>query len=192
MHLLKAQHPHVPDSQQFGRIEMRTGFILVFIANVVLSLVSFVLLPSRVAIHFGIGGMADNWAPSYVSTLFFIGTNTFLFLSLYFTPRLVFMFPGKWINLPNKDYWLRMENKDRTVAMFSSLMWEFGTALFLFLFVAELLAIQANLSQPVKLNEKLLISALILFLLYTVYWCIKLFRSFRLPKEMESANKPIE
>jgi ABC-type long-subunit fatty acid transport system fused permease/ATPase subunit len=85
-----------------------------------------------------------------------------------------------------------MENKDRTVVMFSSLMWEFSIALFLFLFVAELLAIQANLSQPVKLNEKLLIPALILFLLYTVYWCIKLFRSFRLPKEMESANKPIE
>jgi uncharacterized membrane protein len=171
---------------------MRAGFILVFIANVVLSFISFVLLPSRVAIHFGIGGMADNWAPSYINTLLFIGTNTFLFFSLYFTPRLVFMFPTKWINLPNKDYWLRFENKGRTVAMFSSLMWEFGTALFLFLFVVELLAIQANLSQPVKLNVKLLFLALILFLLYTVYWCIKLFRSFRLPREMESANKPIE
>ena len=171
---------------------MLVGFIVVFIANVVLSLVSLVLLPSRVAIHFGLGGMADNWVPSYVSTLFFIGTNTFLFFSLYFTPRLVFMFPTKWINLPNKDYWLRMENKDRTVAMFSSLMWEFGMGLFLFLFVVELLAIEANLSQPVRLNEKLLFSALILFLFYAVYWCIKLFRAFRLPREMESANKPIE
>jgi hypothetical protein len=145
-----------------------------------------------VAIHFGLGGLANNWAPSYVNTLFFIGTNIFLFVSLYFTPRLVFMFPGKWINLPNKGYWLRVENKARTVAMFSSLMWEFGIALFLFLFVVEMLAIKANLSQPVKLNEKLLFSALILFLLYTAYWCIKLFRSFRLPREMEGANKPIE
>ena len=170
---------------------MLVGFILVFIVNVVLSLVSLVLLPSRVAIHFRLGGMADNWAPSYVNTLFFIGTNAFLFLSLYFTPRLVFMFPPKWINLPNKDYWLRLENKTRTVAMFSSLMWEFGIVLFLFLFVVELLAIEANLSQPVRLNEKLFISALILFLLYTVYWCIKLFRSFRLPREMGSPNKPI-
>jgi uncharacterized membrane protein len=171
---------------------MRAGFILVFIANVVLSLVSLVLLPSRVAIHFGPGGMANNWAPSYVNTLFFIGTNTFLFLSIYFTPRLVFMFPTKWINLPNKDYWLRLENKARTVAMFSSLMWEFGIGLFLFLFVVELLAIEANLSQPVRLNEKLFFSALILFLLYTVYWCIRLFRAFRLPREVGSPNKPIE
>ncbi len=171
---------------------MRAGFILVFIANVVLSLISLILLPSRVAIHFGLGGLANNWAPSYVNTLFFIGANAFLFVSLYFTPRLVFMFPGKWINLPNKGYWLRVENKARTVAMFSSLMWEFGIALFLFLFVVEMLAIEANLSQPVKLNEKPLFSALILFLLYTAYWCIKLFLSFRLPREMESANKPIE
>ncbi len=171
---------------------MRAGFILVFIANVVLSLISLLLLPSRVAIHFGLGGMGDNWVPSYVNTLFFIGTNMFLFFSLYFTPRLVFMFPTKWINLPNKDYWLRLENKVHTVAIFSSLMWEFSIALFLFFFVVELLAIEANLSQPVRINEKLLFSALILFLLYTVYWCIKLFRSFRLPREMESANKPIE
>ncbi len=170
---------------------MRAGFILVFIANVVLSLVSLILLPSHVAIHFGPGGMANNWAPSYINTLFFIGTNMFLFFSLYVTPRLVFMFPAKWINLPNKGYWLRLENKAHTVARFSSLMWKFGIALFLFLFVVELLAIEANLSQLVRLNEKLFFSALILFLLYTVYWCIKLFRSFRLPREMESANKPI-
>jgi uncharacterized membrane protein len=171
---------------------MRAGFILVFIANVVLSLISLILLPSRVAIHFGLGGMGDNWVSSYVYTLFFIGTNMFLFLSLYFTAGLVFMFPTKWINLPNKDYWLRLENKAHTMAIFSSLMWEFGIALFLFLFVVELLAIEANLSRPVRINEKFLFSALILFLLYTVYWCIKLFRSFRLPREMGSVNKPIE
>jgi uncharacterized membrane protein len=171
---------------------MRTGFILVFIANVVLSLVSLILLPSFVAIHFGLGGMVNNWAPSYVNALFFIGTNIFLFFIFYFTPRLVFLFPPKWINLPNKDHWLRVENKARTMAIFSSLMWEFGTGLFLFLFVVELLAIEANLSQPVRLNEKLFLLALIFFLLYTLYWCIRLFRAFRLPREMENPNKPVE
>jgi len=170
---------------------MRGLFILIFVANVVLSLVSLVLLPPRVAIHFGFGGVADNWAPSYVNTLFFIGTNVFLFFSIYLSPRLVFMFPSKWINFPNKDYWLRSENKARTVEMFSSFMWKFGTALFLFLFIVELLAIQANLSQPVKLDEKLFLSGLILFILYTVYWSIKLLKAFRLPKEMENAKRPI-
>ena len=171
---------------------MRGVFILVFIANMVLSLISLVILPARVAIHFGAGGMANGWAPNCINTLFFIGTNTFLFLCVYFTPRLVFMFPAKWINLPNKEYWLWSDNKTRTMSKFSSFMWEFGIALFLFLFVVELLAIEANLSQPVRLNEKLFLSALTLFLLYTAYWCIRLFRAFRLPKEVGSPSKPIE
>ncbi len=168
---------------------MRALFILTFIANVVLSLLSLTLLPSRVAIHFGSGGMANNWASNYFNALFFIGMNAFLFLVLYFTPRLVFKFPARWINLPNKDYWLRPENKARTTDMFSSFMYEFGAAFFLFFFVAQLLTIRANLSQPVRLDERLFLFALVLFLLYTVYWCIKLFKAFRLPRETGDAQR---
>jgi uncharacterized membrane protein len=169
---------------------MRSLFILTFIANVVLSLVSLVLLPPRVAIHFGSGGIANHWASNHFNTLFFIGTNTFLFVSLYFTPRLIFRFPARWINLPNKDYWLRSENKARTVEIFSSFMWEFGAALLLFFLAAQLLTIRANLSQPVRLDERLFLLALALFMLYTVYWCIKLFKAFRLPRETEDTNRP--
>ena len=84
---------------------MRGLFILTFVANVVLSLVSLLLLPPRVAIHFGSGGIANNWVSSHFNTLFFIGTNTFLSIAFYFTPRLIFRFPARWINLPNKDYY---------------------------------------------------------------------------------------
>ncbi len=174
------------------RGKMRVVFIIVFFANIVLSVISLAILPPRVAIHFGVGGMANGWAPSHVNALFFIGTNVFLFFCIYLTPGLVFKFPARWINLLNKDYWLRLENKARTVEIFSSFMWKFGTALFLFLFIVELLAIQANLSQPVKLDEKLFLPALILFIFYTVYWCVKLFKAFRLPREMENAKMPIE
>ncbi len=168
---------------------MRTLFVVIFIANVALSLLSLSLLPPRVAIHFGWGGTADNWASNYFNTLFFIGVNVFIFITLYFTPRLVFRFPARWINLPNKEYWLQPENKARTVEMFSSLMWEFGAAFFLFFLVVQLLTIRANLSQPVRLDERLLLFALALFLLYTVYWCMKLFKAFRLPRETEEAHR---
>ncbi len=58
-----------------------------------LVIASLAILPSRVAIHFGRGGLPDGWAPSYVNTLLFLGINTVLFGSLYFTPRLVFRVP---------------------------------------------------------------------------------------------------
>lgn len=170
----------------------RTVFILTFIANVLLAIASLAILPSRVAIHFGRGGLPDGWAPSYVNTLLFLGINTVLFCSLYFTPRLVDRVPAKWINLPNKDYCLQPVNKPRLEGMFSGYMWQFGTVLFIFLSAIGLLTIQANLSQPVRLDEKLFFTVLAIFLVFTVYWCIRLFRSFRIPKEPGGRARPIE
>ena len=45
----------------------------------------------------------------------------------------------------------------------------------------KLLTFEANRLEPVKLNERLFLFALILFLAYSIYWSIKLIRSFRIP-----------
>jgi hypothetical protein len=54
--------------------------------------------------------------------------------------------------------------------------------MFLFLFVAGLLALQANLAKPVKLDVRLFLPALGAFLLYTGWWTIAFFRAFRIPR----------
>jgi uncharacterized membrane protein len=159
---------------------MRRTFVVCFLANVVLALVSWILLPARVAIHFGPGGLPNNWASSHVNSLIFLGVNVVLFFSLYFSPRLVLMFPAKWINLPHKDYWLAPEQRPRTAEKIAAQMHRFGVAIFLFLFATGLLTIQANLSDPVRLNEPLAMSLLAAFLVYTVVWCVRFFRSYRI------------
>ena len=58
---------------------MRAAFILTFLANVALTLGSLVILPSRVAIHFGSGGVPDSWAPSVWNALAFVGIEAVLF-----------------------------------------------------------------------------------------------------------------
>ena len=45
------------------------------------------------------------------------------------------------------------------------------------------LTVQANLSQPVRLNEGAFFPGLVLFLVYTVVWSIGLIRSFRVPDD---------
>jgi len=65
---------------------------------------------------------------------------------------------------------------------FSQLMWQFGTALFLFMFFVGLLTLKANLSDPVRLDERLFLIALAIFLVYTVYWTAVLLRAFRVPR----------
>jgi uncharacterized membrane protein len=160
---------------------MHTTFIVSFLANVALVLVSSVILPDRVAIHFGQGGVPDGWAANLTNTLIMLGMHSFLFCSLYFSPRLLSSIPEKWISLPNRDYWLRPEHRSQAIAQFSRLMWQFGTALFLFMLFTGLLSLKANLSDPVRLDDVPLFVALIVFLVYTGYWTITLLRTFRIP-----------
>lgn len=163
---------------------MRTAFILSYLANIILSLMSWAILPQWAAIHFGPGGAPDGWASNTVSTLIMLSIATLVFCALYFSPRLLTAVPRRWISLPNRDYWLKPAHQSQAVATFSRYMWQFGTALFLFMFFAGLLTLRANLSDPVKLDERLFLIGLVMFLAYTVYWTVSLLRAFRVPRRL--------
>jgi uncharacterized membrane protein len=158
---------------------MRNLFIASFLANVVLSLVSLAILPDRVAIHFGSGGAPDGWASNLTHTLVMLGAHSLVFGALYFSPSLLATVPGKWISFPNRDFWLAPQRRHRAVERLSRLLWQFGTGVFGLLFFAGLLAIRANRSDPVRLDEGLFLSGLAVFLAFTVYWIVALVRAFR-------------
>jgi uncharacterized membrane protein len=158
---------------------VRAAFILSFLANVLLSLASLAILPEHVAVHFGLGGAPDGWASSQVSTLMMLGMHTLLFVGLSLSPNRLAKVPSKWISLPNRDYWLAPERRAQTMERLSRSMWHFGTALFLFMFFIGLLTIRANLSDPVRLDERSLLIALGVFLAYTAFWTVALLRAFR-------------
>jgi len=162
---------------------MRTLLAIVFAANVLLMLVSLAVLPDRVAIHFGPGGAPDSWASKQLNALVFLLLETPLFLLFWFAPSLPLGVPPRFVSLPNKEYWLKEENRPAFKRKFQKLMAQFGTAFFLFFFCIGLLTVQANLSQPVRLREEVFLPILVLFLGYTVGWTIGLFRSFRVPGE---------
>ncbi len=161
---------------------MRVALTLSFTANLTLALVSAIVLPERVAIHFAWGGTADGWASRLDSILLTLGLYTLLFLTFWLSPALLRRTPVKWVNLPNRAYWLSPERREVTIARFSQRLWAFGTALFLFLLAAGLLTLEANRSDPVRLDQPLFLVALALFLAYTLYWSLTLVRDFRLPK----------
>jgi uncharacterized membrane protein len=158
---------------------MRNLFILMLVANVGVTLVSLVVLPDRVAIHFGADGVANGWASNMVNALLMTGTHALLFGLLYFSPRLVTWLPASCINLPNKDYWLKPANLRQTQEKLQRFMWSFGAVILLFYFIISLLSVRANLVQPVRLNEWAFYTALALFLLFTTGWIMALYRAFR-------------
>ena len=77
---------------------MRTAFIASFLANVLLALLSLLILPERVAIHFGLGGLPDSWASNLNSTLLMLGVHALVFVSLYFSPKLLATMPSRCIS----------------------------------------------------------------------------------------------
>ena len=162
---------------------MRIFFLVVFAANIVLSLVSWVILPDNVAIHFGSNGMPDGWSPVWFHVLLFLGIQLVLFVTIFFGSKLSLGLHGRWVNLPNKSYWLREENLPKAQEMLASSMMEFGTAMMLFLFVVGILMIKANLSEPVRLGNELFWPSFLVFMVFMGYWCVKLLILFRVPRQ---------
>jgi hypothetical protein len=120
--------------------------------------------------------------------MIFFTMEILMFIMVVSIPWFLFRIPPGLVSFPNKDYWLKEENKPKTKAKLAALMWELGSVLFAFLFLVGLLVLDANLTQPVRLNERLFLLVFIAFMLYTLYWCVKVFRSFRVPKSSGSAN----
>ena len=165
---------------------MRRLMISAFVANMVLTLVSLLILPDPVAIHFRGGGIPDAWASKWTHALIFMVIQLPLFALCLSIGRLTLNSPAKWISLPNKDYWLKPENRKELEARFSALMEEFGVALFAFLFLVVLLTLDANLSDPVRLNESLFLMFFAAFMLYVLYWLIKLLRRMKVPRQVSN------
>jgi len=164
---------------------MRVVFVASFLANLFLALSSLALLPDRVAIHFGPGGVPNGWATNLAGVILVLGVHCLVFFSLYLAPGLLAKVPAKWINLPNRDFWLRPEHRAQAMALFAQHLWRFGTVLFLFMLLAGLLTLKANLSEPVRLDERALLLGLAGFLAYTLFWVVALLRAFRIPRDTD-------
>jgi len=160
---------------------MRTAFILSFVANLAVCVVSYVACPEEVAIHFGSGGEPDNWAPAWINALLIGGVNVLLFASIYFSPHLMRVLPRGLVNLPNRDYCMKDENWPKAEALLSTWMYLFGTVMMAFMLIVGLLALDANLSEPVRFREEIFWWPFGLFMAFTVGWSLLMFRVFRIP-----------
>lgn len=165
---------------------MRKLLICFFLANVILTLISLLIIPSEVAIHFGRNGIPDSWAPKETNAIIFLVIQLPLFILFYSASILPLKIPPKLLSLPNKNYWLKEENISRIKPKLAPLMLEFGCALFCFLLGTGLLTLEANLADPVRLNERLFFPMFIAFMLYTGYWCVKLTLAFKIPGNKDS------
>lgn len=162
---------------------MRKILIAVFVANLILTAVSLAILPDQVAIHFGGGGLPDSWASREFNAAIFLVLEVPFFLMFYFAHTLARSGPSRFLNIPNKGYWVRAENQPLLEKKIGFYMAEFGVAIFVFFFAITCLTIHANLSDPVKLNGPWFMTVFIGFMLFTLFWLIRLVKSLAVPKD---------
>lgn len=148
-----------------------------------LALVAFLIrtapgLPDRVASHFGMEGAANGWMsrPSYLA----FQTAFPLLLALLFVGilALIRMLPARFVNLPNRDFWLAPERRATTVAALRG--WFVWMLCLFVVFFGGLhgLTVAANRVAPPRLPMGGLLLVVIAFLLGLMLWAILLMVRF--------------
>lgn len=125
-------------------------------------------LPEVVASHFGASGAANGWMPRDTHVLLAQGLFAFLTALFCFMGWIMARIPAKWINLPNKDYWLAAEREANTRRHLSGWGYGFGAVINLFLIFAFHLVYRANLSDPVAFDSTAMTVALVAFVIASI------------------------
>jgi hypothetical protein len=125
-------------------------------------------LPDRVASHFNGSGVADGWmsrdANFFLSAGILVGLTASFALLGFMMRRL----PGRWINLPNKGYWLAPDRADTTRGSLATWCWVFGTLLNVFLLFVFHMVFLANTADPVAMNNTAMMAGLLVYLVVSL------------------------
>jgi len=129
-------------------------------------------LPERVATHFGVSGEANGWMGRQEFVLFQAGLLALLASVFFLLPRLLAGMPARWVNVPNRDYWLTPEHRPEFDALLAGSMAWMGV-LVLGLMVSILaLTVKVNLSPSPRLPASAAGLLLGLFVAAEVAWFV--------------------
>jgi len=159
------------------RIPRLLFFAIVF-AAVAQCVHDFVLLPERLASHFGASGTPNGWMtkPQFFMTyaLMFLVA---LFVEFSVGPKIATK-PADKLRLPNKEYWLAPERRAETFAYFEGFFAWYGCALLLVEVLAMGLAMRANFDSPPVLATGPIVSVVAGFIVFNIAAVIALYWRF--------------
>ena len=142
---------------------------------------SWIMLPERVATHFGANGQPDGWMSrsGYLTFTALMGIGLPIFiLGIMFVSR---FFPASLVNVPHKAYWVAPGRREvAQEVLFDRSIW-LGCLMVVFFSAMHCITIMANRSDPVRLPPQLFFPVLGLFLAGILIWVIALYRVFRRP-----------
>ncbi len=160
---------------------MKFLFYGLYICNLLLILGGRAL-PASVAVHFSLSGTPNQWMNRETFLLSWGIYCTVMALAFGWSASGKIPLSSRFCNLPHKQYWLHPSRKDRARKMLSSLLYQGGSGLFLFLGGVFLLLLHAHQTEPPRLALPLFFLLLGGFFAAFIPWIFRFYRAFRKPK----------
>ncbi|MCE9658367.1 MAG: hypothetical protein K8R60_07390 [Burkholderiales bacterium] len=157
---------------------MRPVLILSAVAGVVFVWLSGEALPEVVASHFSASGAASGFMSrgAYLESM--LALVVVLPFVVALSGRLASLLPPRFVNLPNKAYWLAPERQAATLHTLSQRTGWLAVFLLAFLCFVHWLVVQANIGSTKALPQVPFFIGLALLLVGTLGWAIALHRRF--------------
>ena len=160
---------------------MRYVYYVAFALYLVFSAVLYHQLPDRIAAHFDAAGVANGWASKWEYLFMMAAIPAAVMLVFIGIDFLCGIIPASMFNVPNAWYWQRAENQPRMRQLTSRFCWELGLYTIGFLSLIHLSILRANRLKPPRLDGSEYV-AIAFFGVLTVWWLIRLFLIYRVPK----------
>jgi uncharacterized membrane protein len=141
------------------------------------------LLPARVASHYGVGGQPNGWTTRDGFLGFYFIILSVMAFAMFVLPHLLRYFRVAGINIPNREYWLRSDNREQAYEMLIHEMAWLGNAIFGFLAGVMQLVFEANIAAAGhgRLAEAPFLMLTGIFLAFAIFWAVRLHRRFAIP-----------
>jgi uncharacterized membrane protein len=169
---------------KYENVSSSINFFLVEIMVVVFILSTVGVLPENIASHFNGAGVPNGFMSKegYIQfmLLFAVGIPTLTVCSISFAMS----FASASINIPNKEYWLSVQNRTQTIQFLKSHVAYLGILITSFIAYIHWLLLKANSIQPPQLPNSLFFVGMSVFLLSILWWGLWLVLKFvRVPED---------
>ncbi len=148
-------------------------------------------LPYKVAIHFNIDGIPDNFTGKLTSAFIQIGVVGFMIVVVIVSDWLLKKGSDDFINIPNRRYWLAPERRERTVKLLSSFVYWLGVITNLFLIFISQHIIEVNLNTDVVLGHNFWVYLTIYFaaIFLSIVIFFRILNSKKIDKKLTKKNE---
>ena len=165
-------------------------FLILVVLMVCQAIYFYPMLPAMLASHFNLAGDPNDFMPKPLYFLVNFLVLGMLSLGFLLLPASILKAPKERIRLPHKEYWLAPERIHEADAHIRSFMVRIGNAvLLLFVFVNQMV-FQFNASGARQLPGRMMLGAIIAFVVFAVVWSGMFLRKFyQIPtNKRESGN----